>query len=154
MPVRTVVIGRDTEYDYGKMQAIVEEMDRGTPVLATNPDVFHPGSRGEKVPETGSLYSPLEAITGKKVSYFGKPAPYMFELTMERCGVTRPEACVMVGDNLRTDIAGGRSAGLKTLWLSGMSGAAEEASDADTERPDYAIPDLLTLAVHGGWRPQ
>lgn len=153
-PVRTLVIGRDTEYDYGKMQAIVEEMDQGTPVLATNPDVFHPGSRGEKVPETGSLYSPLEAITGKKVSYFGKPAPYMFELTMERCGVTRPEACVMVGDNLLTDIAGGRSAGLKTLWLYGMSGASEEAADPKAERPDFAVPDLLTLALASGSQPQ
>lgn len=152
-PVRTVVIGRDTSYDYGKMQAIVEEMDKGTPVLATNPDVFHPGSRGEKVPETGSLYIPLEAMTGRKVSYFGKPAPYMFELTMERCGIMRPESCVMVGDNLNTDIAGGRSAGLKTLWLFGIDRAPEEAAGVETERPDFAVPDLQTLAAHIGWRP-
>lgn len=142
-----VVFGRDTSYDYTKLQAVLEEIDNGTPVLATNPDLFHPGSRGEKVPETGALYSALEAITGRKVNYFGKPAPYMFDLAMENCGVKSPELCVMVGDNLHTDIAGGRAAGMKTIWLYGANRPSEDNQIPLNLHPDFAVPDLKTLSA-------
>ncbi|MDR6550854.1 HAD-IIA family hydrolase [Paenibacillus qinlingensis] len=139
-----VVVGRDTEFDYNKLQFLVEEADRGTPLLATNPDLTHPGNRGQKVLETGALYAPVEAITRKKVDYFGKPAPYMFQLTMEKCGIRSSKACVMVGDNLYTDIAGGSSSGMKTIWLYGPSGSSTIPIDA--VNPDYALQDLQTLA--------
>lgn len=142
-----VVIGRDTAYDYSKLQAILEEMDKGTPVIATNPDLFHPGSRGEKVPETGALYSAFEAITGRKVNYFGKPAPYMFELAMEHCGIKSPELCVMIGDNLQTDIAGGRSAGMQTIWLYGANPPSPDNQAPLSCRPNFAVPDLQSLSA-------
>jgi HAD superfamily hydrolase (TIGR01450 family) len=153
-----VVIGRDLTFDYAKLQMIVEELDRGTPVIATNPDLYHPGSRGEKVLETGALYKPAEEITGRAVEYFGKPAPHMFHMAMRQCGVTRPEACVMVGDNLLTDIAGGRASGIRTLWLCGAANVASAAalSGTGTVRAsvtadagglaDYAVADLNVIA--------
>ncbi|MEF3311464.1 HAD-IIA family hydrolase [Paenibacillus sp. GYB004] len=148
----TLVIGRDTSYDYAKLQAAMEEIDAGTPVLATNPDLFHPGSRGEKVPETGALYSALEAMTGRKINYFGKPAPYMFELAMENCGVKSPELCVMVGDNLHTDIAGGRSAGMKTIWLYDAANLPSSEEPLPFHlRPDVALPDLQSLSARVGF---
>jgi len=46
----------------------------------------------------------------------GKPAPSVFLEAVRRLG-TRPELAVCVGDDLRCDIAGARSAGLATIRL-------------------------------------
>ncbi|MBE7454137.1 MAG: HAD-IA family hydrolase [Kofleriaceae bacterium] len=46
--------------------------------------------------------------------YLGKPAPALFELA--RAGVGGDARLVMVGDQLETDIAGARAAGLDAAW--------------------------------------
>ncbi|WP_164821412.1 HAD-IIA family hydrolase [Paenibacillus koleovorans] len=127
--VDMVVFGRDTTFSYAKLAAVLEEAERGTPVLGTNLDLHHPGVKG-RVPETGALYAPVELILGRKLEAFGKPAPHMFRLTMEQCGIARPDLCVMVGDNLYTDVAGGRAAGMRTFWLYGPSLASSSGLPA------------------------
>ncbi|MZQ86523.1 HAD hydrolase-like protein [Paenibacillus sp. 5J-6] len=59
------------------------------------------------------------------------------------CGVTLPDACVMVGDNLHTDIAGGRAAGIRTLWLCGE--AMDSPGIPAGGLADFAVPNLLAL---------
>ena len=36
---------------------------------------------------------------------------------MERLPGVRPEQCLMIGDSLTADIAGGRAAGMHTCWF-------------------------------------
>ena len=45
-----------------------------------------------------------------------KPRIEFFQPMLERLGVTDKGRCVMVGDNLRSDILGGINAGLTTIW--------------------------------------
>lgn len=111
-----VVIGRDITFCYEKLQVIVQEIQKGAQVLATNPDYYHPGSSGERVPETGALAAAVEAMTGKKMESFGKPEPHLFHYSLACCGV-EPAQAVMVGDNLTTDIAGSDQAGMDNIWI-------------------------------------
>jgi HAD superfamily hydrolase (TIGR01549 family) len=46
-----------------------------------------------------------------------KPDPEIFRLTVARCGSDPDGGGWMVGDNLALDVAGGRAAGLRTIWL-------------------------------------
>ena len=47
---------------------------------------------------------------------FDKPDVRFFEVAFEKAGVTDMKDCVMIGDNLTSDIKGGKNAGITTLW--------------------------------------
>ncbi len=115
-PADVIVVGRDTEFDYRRLEQIVNEIVRGARVVSTNPDYSHPGEDGRLVPETGSLLAAVESITGRPALNIGKPHAWLYELAMLKYGVV-PAECVMVGDNLATDIAGAAEAGMKTVWV-------------------------------------
>ncbi len=46
-----------------------------------------------------------------------KPQPAIFEAALERMGGPDPRAVLMIGDSLRSDIAGGDAFGLDTCWF-------------------------------------
>lgn len=70
-----------------------------------------------------------------------KPGPAIFERALE-IGGTPPERALQVGDDLRTDVAGARAAGMQAVLLdrSGGAEAAESAAALD-------VPVIRTLAV-------
>ncbi|MFC0213480.1 HAD-IIA family hydrolase [Paenibacillus chartarius] len=155
-----VIVGRDTEFHYNKLQRIAADIGHGSRLIATNPDRYHPGQFGERVPETGSLLAAIEAVTGKTAECIGKPEPYMFEQAMQLCGAA-PDSCVMVGDNLETDIRGSRQAGLRSVWITNGSApgpAAEGGAEvlesrssaagfapSGPARPDVVVNDMEEL---------
>ncbi|PSQ10210.1 haloacid dehalogenase [Halobacteriales archaeon QS_7_69_60] len=69
-----------------------------------------------------------------------KPSPEPFEAALSELSV-RPERAVHVGNSLRSDVAGARAAGVRTVWL------AEEAdpSTVPDPGPDHAISTLAEL---------
>ncbi|WP_240507022.1 HAD family hydrolase [Thermoactinospora rubra] len=46
-----------------------------------------------------------------------KPDTGLFEIAAKRCGTGLERGGWMVGDNLVADIRGGRTAGLRTIWI-------------------------------------
>ncbi|WP_187355456.1 HAD family hydrolase [Paenibacillus tengchongensis] len=69
----------------------------------------------------------------------GKPDPGIFGHALGLLE-TSPEAAVMVGDKLTTDILGGNGAGLTTVWIN------RTAKDTDPEiEPNYVISHLAEL---------
>jgi FMN phosphatase YigB (HAD superfamily) len=68
----------------------------------------------------------------------GKPHRPIFEMALERMGLV-PDRAAMVGDSLETDIAGGRDAGMATVWV---------APEGERRRPPEApvvVRDLREL---------
>lgn len=152
-PVDVIVIGRDTEFTYEKLQQIVELEAAGARVVAVNPDEYHPGRGGKRVPETGALAAAIEAIIGKPLEYVGKPATTMFDFAMLHYWV-KSQQCIMVGDNLYTDIEGGLRAEMRTIWIRG-AGMNQSLSDSDLNAPKPNIivdsmDELLALYRNGG----
>jgi FMN phosphatase YigB (HAD superfamily) len=47
-----------------------------------------------------------------------KPRHRLFEIAADRCGASLADGGWMVGDSATADITGGRTAGLKTCWIS------------------------------------
>ncbi|MEU0896993.1 HAD family hydrolase [Streptomyces massasporeus] len=75
-----------------------------------------------------------------------KPQTRHFALAAARCGAVLDDGGWMVGDNPVNDIDGGRSAGLRTIWVdNGLSWPPDDPG------PDYTVPharaaiDLLLL---------
>jgi HAD superfamily hydrolase (TIGR01450 family) len=137
-----VVIGRDLEFTYEKLQWIALEAWRGARVIAANPDLYHPGLHGERIPETGALAAAIEAAAGIKVESVGKPGPFMFNLGMKRAGST-PELSMMVGDNPATDILGAKRAGMYAAWIAGH--VQPEAAGQQERQPDVTVAGMQEL---------
>lgn len=100
-------------------------IERGARLLATNPDNWCPVSAEETRPGAGATAAFLEASTGRRAYYLGKPNGYMFHRARRKladmAGGT-PDQIVMIGDTMETDIRGAIESGLCAyLVLSGST---------------------------------
>ena len=134
-PVVAVVAGIDWDLTYSKLRRATFHIRKGAPFYGTNPDITFPTPQG-LVPGAGSILAALETASERQAIVIGKPAPFMFELSLVRMKLNRDEVLV-VGDRLQTDIAGGQSLGSRTaLVLSGVSTRAQ----VEAWKP---VPDLI-----------
>jgi 4-nitrophenyl phosphatase len=78
--------------------------------------------------------------------FTGKPEAFFFRELCRRLG-SDPRRCVLLGDNLESDIAGARGVGMKTvLLLTGVTSREDAARAPDRLRPDWVsagLPELL-----------
>ncbi|MFJ9153453.1 HAD family hydrolase [Streptomyces sp. NPDC102270] len=80
-----------------------------------------------------------------------KPDIRIFQLAAERCGSDLSRGGWMVGDNPEHDIAGGRAAGLQTVWIAGQQDwpAGEPEADHTVADAAAAISFLQAEPWHG-----
>jgi NagD protein len=108
-----------------KLAKAHECVERGARLLATNPDNWCPVSSDRTRPGAGSTAAFLEASTGRRAYYLGKPNGYMFHRARQKLAETaraQPGHVVMIGDTMETDIRGAVEAGVGAyLVLTGSS---------------------------------
>ncbi len=77
----------------------------------------------------------VSEVVGKQ-----KPAPIMFEKAFEALGLTEADKkrIVMIGNNLKKDIAGANRLGLTSVWLSWSPRYFHTVEEPDWQ-PDYTI---------------
>tara|TARA_B100001778_G_C18356330_1_gene524347 strand:+ start:97 stop:684 length:588 start_codon:yes stop_codon:yes gene_type:complete len=114
-----VVLGYDTEIDYEKISIGSIHMHKGTPLVASHPDMVCPSPEGG-LPDVGAYLAMLKVTTGMDpVHITGKPNPGMIMHKIEELGLEAAE-CAMVGDRLYTDMEMAIQAGcVSVLVLSG-----------------------------------
>lgn len=83
----------------------------------------------------------IQAVTGITVECIGKPAPYLFLYGLQMYGA-KPDSCVMIGDNLETDILGGRRVGMKTVWIENK---VQEVFSSQHYVSDYKVRSIFDL---------
>lgn len=92
--------------------------------------------------DTAPFVAALKHATGVEPIVLGKPARPFFEAALTALGSTAADT-LMIGDDIRSDIAGAQAAGLKTLLV--RTGKFR-AADLDTEiRPDGVIDSIADL---------
>jgi 4-nitrophenyl phosphatase len=144
-----VVVGMDRQLTWDKLRVATLAIRGGATFIGTNPDRTLPTEEG-LVPGTGANLAAVEAATSTPPLIMGKPETTLFELAMERMGVTA-EGTAVVGDRLETDILGGKNAGIATvLVLSGIT-RREELEDSSYQ-PDLVFADVG--AFLDSWRDQ
>jgi 4-nitrophenyl phosphatase len=140
--VLAVVTGLDRNLDYAKLSKATKLIRSGAAFIGTNPDPTFPEKDGI-APGTGSILALLEAASEVKPVIIGKPAPEMYRVAMERMQVEASETLV-IGDRLKTDIAGAQKLGCRTgLVLSGVTSEAEAIKWQPA--PDLIAKDLTAM---------
>lgn len=112
-----VLLGLHDSFTYQSLERLAACVEQGERLVATNEDPWHPGPNGAKVPETGALLAGVRAICRCEYRAVGKPGRLLFDRALELAGVAASDA-VMIGDNLDTDVAGARRAGIDSVWIS------------------------------------
>lgn len=138
-----VVVGGHGGFDYAELTIASLAVRRGAGFYATGRDATFPMPDGPW-PATGAILAAVETAAGRRAHVVGKPEPDMFRVARDRI----PEAsrCVVVGDRLDSDIAGGRRAGLATVLVLTGSTTEAEAANADPG-PDFVVRDLRSLVT-------
>jgi HAD superfamily hydrolase (TIGR01450 family) len=124
-----VAVGNDPAFDFARLRAASRAVAGGATLFTVNLDARLPVAPGEFDPGCGALAEAVAVAGGARPVVVGKPHAPIFEMALERLGCRPPEAA-MVGDSLTTDIAGGRAAGMVTVWVD-PTGDRREPGQAD-----------------------
>jgi ribonucleotide monophosphatase NagD (HAD superfamily) len=131
-----VAVGNDPLFDFGRLRAASRAVAAGAALFTVNLDPRLPVAPGEFDPGCGALTEAVAVAGGARPVVVGKPHAPIFEMALERLGCPAPEA-MMVGDSLTTDVAGGRAAGMVTVWVD-PAGERREPAPADVVVRDLA----------------
>ncbi|MCH7667985.1 MAG: HAD-IIA family hydrolase [Acidobacteria bacterium] len=136
-----VVMGKDPNFDQNRLNVVCRAIWNGAKFFATNYDPRLPVAGGF-VPATGPMVKAVAYATGHEPVVTGKPSPWSGRMAMRILGIA-PERGLVVGDQLSTDIAMGRNAGMRTVLV--LTGTAD-ASDVD-EAPPEQRPSVVVDGV-------
>ncbi len=124
-----VAVGNDPAFDFARLRAASRAVAGGAAFFTVNLDPRLPVGPHEWDPGCGALAEAVATAAGVRPVVIGKPHRPIFEMALERMACP-PDAAAMVGDSLETDVAGGREAGMFTVWVDerGNGDAAGRAS--------------------------
>ncbi|WP_395750158.1 HAD-IIA family hydrolase [Prosthecobacter sp.] len=122
-----VVVGEGMQSNE-KLSKAHELIEKGARLVATNPDNWCPVKGEVTRPGAGALAAYLEASTGQRPYYLGKPNPYMFQRA-RRLLQRRTEEVMMVGDTMETDIRGAIEVGMQACLVLTGSTRLEDIRD-------------------------
>ncbi len=139
-----VVMGKDPAFDQERLNVVCQAIWGGAEFMATNYDPKVPTAHGF-APGTGPMVKAVAYATGCEPLVTGKPSKWAGRMAARLLGVA-PERTLVVGDQLATDIAMGRAAGMGTaLVLTGTSSRADAAEADESQRPDAIIESIAEL---------
>jgi glycerol-1-phosphatase len=139
---QAVAVGNDPAFDFVRLRAASRAVAAGASFFTVNMDPRLPVAPGVFDPGCGALAEAIAVAGGVRPVVVGKPHRPIFDMALERLGC-RPGEAAMVGDSLATDVAGGRGAGMYSVWV-------DPAGDDGAGRADLTVRSLEEL--HDLWR--
>ncbi len=140
-----VVVGLDRDFHYDKLAKAADAVRSGAYLIGTNPDRMYPVPGGF-IPGAGSLLAAITSAAGLDSPHVvvGKPEPALVEIALWKLG-TDAVRTIMIGDQLETDVAAGRNAGLTTVLVkTGVLNHPDPGKAADFE-----VDSLADLRLGG-----
>jgi HAD superfamily hydrolase (TIGR01450 family) len=117
---------------------------KGAAAVGICSDRVYPSDRGLEF-GSGALSWLLCYAAGVEPIFCGKPQEIFFEVLCRRLNVEADE-CLLIGDNLESDIFGAKAVGMRTiLTLTGVARRGDLAKLPADWQPDLVIEDLTEL---------
>jgi NagD protein len=140
-----VVVGIDRDFTYHKLQTAFEAIRAGARLVATNPDPWVPAAHGD-LADIGALIAAIEVASQHRLDKLvGKPDPFIVQTALE-CLRVESADCLIVGDQLETDVLAGWQAGVPVGLLLRDPRVVARLSDWQPQ-PDFLLESLSGLIV-------
>lgn len=137
-----VVAAHDEDVSYERLTATLRAFRPDTTLVAPNRDRVYPSENGP-VPGAGAAVGAVEGMTGQDALVVGKPETRLADIATDAVDADTTD-CLIVGDNVETDILMGERAGMTTaLVLTGVS--TRSAAESAPVQPDHVIESLADV---------
>lgn len=127
-----------------RQRIALQLLRRGCGLVALCADRVYPSPRGLEF-GSGSLAAMLSYAASVKPFFCGKPEKIFF---LELCSRLRvqPSRCVLIGDNIESDVMGAKALGMSSiLVLSGVTRRRDLQRLEQHQQPDFIIEELTEL---------
>lgn len=145
-PCDAIIVGPpDTVYTDAQRQRTALLLARqGAKLIGICADRLFPSPRGIEF-GAGAHTWMIAYAAGVEPTFCGKPQNLFFHELCKRLNVD-PAWCLLIGDNLESDISGAKAVGMRTvLTLSGVCRREDLASVPENLQPDLLVEDLREL---------
>ncbi|WP_345984586.1 TIGR01458 family HAD-type hydrolase [Sulfurimonas sp. HSL-1656] len=144
-PCRCVVIGDAQEnFTYTRLNEAFRTLMEGGELLAAAKNRYFKDHGGRLSMDAGGFVAALEYASGKTATVIGKPSTDFYRLACARMGVA-PEAAVMIGDDVESDVGGAQAAGLQGILVE--TGKYTPSDLARGITPDAVFPSLAAVTL-------
>lgn len=147
-PIDYVAVAADRGMTFEELNFATRMVSEGAELICVSGSRSYPGvylGREDVFIGERSIVAAIEDATSVTATIVGKPLPEIFVATVEALGFSCGDA-VMVGDNPRSDIAGGNAAGMTTVLVNRNPDdiIAFESGELDTT-PDFQVDSLKEI---------
>ena len=119
-----VIASYDRNFNYQKLTRATQLILQGARFIATNADRMITVEDG-LIPEAGPIVAAIQNATAIEPEVIGKPHAAIVNAACKRLKL-KPQQCIIIGDNLSTDILTGINHGLRSaLVLTGVTQAGD-----------------------------
>ena len=143
-PEAVLVGDLGTGFTFERLNSAFRSLRSGARLVAIHRNRFWLPEAGPTL-DAGPFVAALEYASGATATLIGKPAPEFFAMAAHRLEI--PDgALAVVGDDLESDVRGGRAAGLVTIQVRTGKYDAEATRLASPEhRPHHVIDSLADI---------
>ncbi|KAF2362925.1 HAD-superfamily hydrolase LHPP/HDHD2 [Trinorchestia longiramus] len=139
-----VVVGLAPDcFDYLHMNAAFRLINEGAHLIAVHAGRYYKEEDGLSL-GPGPFVKALEYATGVTAEVVGKPVPGFFHAALKQIDCV-PEDAVMIGDDVRDDVAGAQAAGMSGVLV--RTGKYRPGDEDTVSPPPAATFDNFALAV-------
>lgn len=124
-----VIISDFTDnWDINRLNIAFKYLLRGAKLIGTQGNRYCLNDKGEPVIDTGSFVIMLAHAANVKFKIFGKPSKEFFNQALEKINLKAKE-CIVIGDDIESDIKGAANAGIKAVLVKTGKAAKFRGSD-------------------------
>ncbi len=138
-----IVVGDAQEnFSYKNLNSAFRKLMDGASLLAIAKNRYFKDTDNELSMDAGCFVSALEYASGQKASLIGKPSAEFYHLACASLHV-KPDVCVMIGDDIESDIKGAQEAGIKAALVKTGKFSKIDLSFGIT--PDYIFESIASI---------
>jgi HAD superfamily hydrolase (TIGR01458 family) len=141
-PEVVVLGGAGPAFGWAEISGLAELVAEGAPFVAMHGSAVWQTDEGLRL-DTGAYAAAIAAATGIAPTVVGKPAAAMFTETLAAVDI-EPDAAVMVGDDVTSDVLGAQDAGLTGVLVRTGKYRHELLAAADGE-PDHIVDSIADV---------
>jgi HAD superfamily hydrolase (TIGR01458 family) len=116
IPDYVIISDFSDNWDVNRLNRAFKYLLKGAELFGTQGNLYCLDHEGEPQIDTGSFVRMLANTADVDFSIFGKPSRDFFVQALNKLGL-KAEECVVVGDDLKSDIKGAKKAGIKSVLV-------------------------------------